>query len=88
MGRAEAFAMKNNVFSSFLDGLGNSLGYGGILLIVAFLSKQVPAAYVILFVCFVLLLYILINKRFYFIKYSYNLLSHFVFFVDISLFPS
>ena len=39
MGRAEAFAMKNNVFSSFLDGLGNSLGYGGILLIVAFFRE-------------------------------------------------
>ena len=39
MGRAEAFAMKNGVVSSFLDGLGNSLGYGGILLIVAFFRE-------------------------------------------------
>ena len=39
MGRAEAFAMKNGVISSFLDGLGNSLGYGGILLIVAFFRE-------------------------------------------------
>ena len=49
-----------------------------ILLIVAFLSKQVPAAYVILFVCFVLLLYILINKRLYFIKYSFSSLVLFI----------
>ena len=39
MGRAEAFAMKNGVIASFLDGLGNSLGYGGILLIVAFFRE-------------------------------------------------
>ena len=39
MGRAEAFAMKNGVVSSFLDGLGNSLGYGGILLMVAFFRE-------------------------------------------------
>ena len=49
-----------------------------ILLIVAFLSKQVPAAYVILFVCFVLSLYILINKRLYFIKYSFSGLVLFI----------
>ena len=35
MGRADAFAMQNNVRSSFLDGLGNGLGYGAILIIVA-----------------------------------------------------
>ena len=35
MGRADAFAMQNNVKSSFLDGLGNGLGYGTILIIVA-----------------------------------------------------
>ena len=39
MGRAEAFAMKNDVGKSFLDGLGNSVGYGGILLIVAFFRE-------------------------------------------------
>ena len=39
MGRAEAFASKNSVFSSFIDGLGNSLGYGAILLIVAFFRE-------------------------------------------------
>jgi Na+-transporting NADH:ubiquinone oxidoreductase subunit D len=35
LGRAEAFAMKNGVALSFLDGLGNGLGYSAILLIVA-----------------------------------------------------
>ena len=35
MGRADAFAMQNNVKNSFLDGLGNGLGYGAILIIVA-----------------------------------------------------
>ena len=35
MGRADAFAMQNNIKSSFLDGLGNSLGYGAILILVA-----------------------------------------------------
>ncbi|WP_409420759.1 NADH:ubiquinone reductase (Na(+)-transporting) subunit D [Pseudaeromonas sp. ZJS20] len=32
MGRAEAFAMKSPPFISFLDGIGNGLGYGFILL--------------------------------------------------------
>ena len=36
MGRAEAFAMKNGPGLSFLDGLGNALGYSLILLIVGF----------------------------------------------------
>jgi Na+-transporting NADH:ubiquinone oxidoreductase subunit D len=35
LGRAEAFAMKNSVGMSFLDGLGNGLGYSAILIIVA-----------------------------------------------------
>ena len=35
MGRADAFAMQNSVKSSFLDGLGNGIGYGAILIIVA-----------------------------------------------------
>ena len=34
MGRAEAFAMKNGLFTSMLDGLGNALGYSLILLVV------------------------------------------------------
>ena len=35
LGRAEAFAMKNGVVMSFLDGLGNGLGYSVVLLVVA-----------------------------------------------------
>jgi Na+-transporting NADH:ubiquinone oxidoreductase subunit D len=35
LGRAEAFAMKNTVGMSFLDGLGNGLGYSLILITVA-----------------------------------------------------
>ena len=35
MGRAEAFAMANPPFKSMLDGIGNSLGYAAILIIVA-----------------------------------------------------
>lgn len=34
MGRAEAFAMKNKPFPSFMDGVGNGLGYGLILVLV------------------------------------------------------
>lgn len=39
LGRAEAFAMKNSVGISFLDGLGNGLGYSAILIIVATLRE-------------------------------------------------
>ena len=39
LGRAEAFAMKNGVGMSFLDGLGNGLGYSIILIIVATLRE-------------------------------------------------
>ena len=35
LGRAEAFAMKNPVGISFLDGIGNGLGYSVVLIIVA-----------------------------------------------------
>lgn len=35
MGRLEAFAMANTPYKSFLDGIGNGLGYGIILLIIA-----------------------------------------------------
>ena len=36
MGRLEAFAMANKPWRSFLDGIGNGLGYGLILIAVAF----------------------------------------------------
>ena len=39
MGRAEAFAMKEKPFTSFVDGIGNGLGYGFILIIVAFFRE-------------------------------------------------
>jgi Na+-transporting NADH:ubiquinone oxidoreductase subunit D len=35
MGRLEAFALGNKVWPSFLDGIGNAMGYGAILIIVA-----------------------------------------------------
>ncbi len=39
MGRFEAFALANSPWKSFLDGIGNSLGYGVILIIVAFFRE-------------------------------------------------
>lgn len=39
MGRAEAFAMQNPPGQAFLDGLGNALGYGGILIAVSFFRE-------------------------------------------------
>jgi Na+-transporting NADH:ubiquinone oxidoreductase subunit D len=39
MGRAEAFAMKNPPIPSFLDGIGNGLGYSVILMLVAFIRE-------------------------------------------------
>jgi Na+-transporting NADH:ubiquinone oxidoreductase subunit D len=39
MGRAEAFAMKNGPAMSFLDGVGNALGYSAILLVVGFFRE-------------------------------------------------
>jgi Na+-transporting NADH:ubiquinone oxidoreductase subunit D len=39
MGRAEGFAMKNNVKDSFFDGVGNGLGYGLILIVVGFFRE-------------------------------------------------
>ena len=39
MGRAEAFAMQNSPRDSFIDGVGNSLGYGGILILVSFFRE-------------------------------------------------
>ena len=39
MGRLEAFAMSHKPWESLLDGLGNGLGYGSILVIVAFFRE-------------------------------------------------
>ena len=41
MGRAEAFAMKEPPLESFVDGLGNGIGYGVILVIVAALRELI-----------------------------------------------
>jgi len=43
MGRAEAFALQNPPGLSFLDGLGNALGYSAILLIVASIREILGA---------------------------------------------
>ncbi len=39
MGRLEAFAMANKPIPSLIDGIGNGLGYGAILVIVSFLRE-------------------------------------------------
>ena len=39
MGRLEAFAMANKPWRSFLDGIGNGLGYGAILIIVGVIRE-------------------------------------------------
>ena len=39
MGRLEAFAMQNKPWPSFLDGIGNGVGYAMILIVVAFFRE-------------------------------------------------
>jgi len=39
MGRLEAFALANKPWRSFLDGIGNGLGYGAILILVAVIRE-------------------------------------------------
>ena len=39
MGRFEAFALANGPWKSFMDGIGNSIGYGVILIAVAFFRE-------------------------------------------------
>ena len=43
LGRAEAFAMKNPPLLSFIDGLGNGVGYSLVLVIVAFFRELLGA---------------------------------------------
>ena len=43
MGRAEAFATKNPPIESLLDGIGNALGYGLVLIIVGFFRELIGA---------------------------------------------
>lgn len=41
MGRAEAFAMKSSPVESFVDGIGNGLGYGAMLIVVGFFRELI-----------------------------------------------
>ncbi|OEY67119.1 NADH:ubiquinone reductase (Na(+)-transporting) subunit D [Marinobacter sp. X15-166B] len=43
MGRAEGFAMQNGPWLSFLDGIGNGLGYSVMLILVAFFRELLGA---------------------------------------------
>ncbi|MCZ2722797.1 NADH:ubiquinone reductase (Na(+)-transporting) subunit D [Marinomonas sp. 15G1-11] len=43
MGRAEAYAMKNPPGMSFIDGIGNGLGYSAMLLVVGFFRELLGA---------------------------------------------
>lgn len=43
MGRAEGFAMSNTPGMSFLDGIGNGLGYGFVLMVVGFFRELLGA---------------------------------------------
>lgn len=47
MGRAEGFAMQNPPWLSFLDGVGNGLGYSLVLLLVAFMRELTGAGKVL-----------------------------------------
>ena len=44
MGRLEAFAMMNGPWSSFLDGIGNGLGYAWILVVVGLIRELLGSA--------------------------------------------
>lgn len=41
IGRAEAFAYKNGVFDSFLDGVGNTLGYGWVIVTISIIRELI-----------------------------------------------
>ena len=43
MGRCEAFAIKNKPIPSFIDGVGNGLGYSLVLVIIAFVRELIGA---------------------------------------------
>ena len=45
MGRAEAYAMKNSIGQSFLDGIGNGLGYSVVLSLRWFLQNYSDQAH-------------------------------------------
>lgn len=50
LGRAEAFAVKNNVFMAALDGVGNGLGYSLVLVVVAVIRELLGAGTLLGFV--------------------------------------
>ena len=50
MGRAEGYAMQNPPWASFLDGIGNGLGYAIVLLLVAFARELFGAGKILGFV--------------------------------------
>ncbi len=52
MGRAEGFAMQNSARDSFLDGIGNGLGYSVVLMIVAFIRELLGSGKLFGFVVF------------------------------------
>ncbi len=64
MGRLEAFAMANKPWPSFLDGLGNGIGYGMILVVLAFFREIIGSG--------TLLGYRVIPQSFYEAGYSNN----------------
>ena len=43
LGRAEAFSLSNPPHLAFIDGIGNGLGYGGVLITVAFIRELLGA---------------------------------------------
>ncbi len=52
MGRAEGFAMKNNPFMSFLDGIGNGCGYSLVLIFVGFFRELIGSGSLLGYVIF------------------------------------
>ncbi|MDQ7729915.1 NADH:ubiquinone reductase (Na(+)-transporting) subunit D [Halomonas sp. SpR8] len=52
MGRAEGFAMSNTPGISFLDGIGNGLGYGFVLMVVGFVRELLGSGSVFGFTIF------------------------------------
>ncbi len=64
MGRLEAFALGNGPWPSFLDGIGNGLGYGWILVVIGFVRELLGSG--------TLLGYPVIPKSFYEAGYQNN----------------
>lgn len=61
LGRAEAFASKNNVIDSFFDGLGNGIGYTLAIVIIAFFRELLGTGAITFGVVLEFLPYIEIN---------------------------